>query len=147
MYYAFEHSESNWNLEVLVFEESGKPEYAGENLSEQRKNQQQSCYWTQILSQHKAFGRKCSGEKSSAHRHNALTVNRTLISIECITINNITSITDRHHRNCCFFLYIRTKNKSPLRPVRCRVYAFQCTSVRLRQCLEHFSQEWLLLYV
>ena len=25
MYYAFEHSGSNWNLEVLVFEERGKP--------------------------------------------------------------------------------------------------------------------------
>jgi len=42
MYYAFEHSGSNWNLEVLVFEERGKPEYRGENLSEQRKKQQQT---------------------------------------------------------------------------------------------------------
>ena len=29
-------------LEVLVFEERGKPEYPVENLSEQRKNQQQT---------------------------------------------------------------------------------------------------------
>ena len=28
-------SRSNWNLEVLVFEERGKPEYPGKNLSEQ----------------------------------------------------------------------------------------------------------------
>ena len=29
-------------LEILVFEERGKPEYPGENLLEQRKNQQQT---------------------------------------------------------------------------------------------------------
>ena len=29
------HSRSNWNLEVLVFEERGKPEYPEKNLSEQ----------------------------------------------------------------------------------------------------------------
>ena len=40
--YVFERSGSNWNLEVLVFEERGKPEYPGENLLEQRKNQQQT---------------------------------------------------------------------------------------------------------
>ena len=28
---------SNWNLEVLVFEERGKPEYPEKNLSEQRR--------------------------------------------------------------------------------------------------------------
>ena len=28
---------SNWNLETLVFEERGKPEYAEKNLSEQRR--------------------------------------------------------------------------------------------------------------
>ena len=35
---------SNWNLEVLVFEERGKPEYPEKNLSEQSKgeNQQQT---------------------------------------------------------------------------------------------------------
>ena len=37
MYYAFEQSGLNWNLEVLVFEERVKPEYPGENLSEQRE--------------------------------------------------------------------------------------------------------------
>ena len=43
MYYAFEHSGSNWNLELLVFEERGRPESPGpENLSEQRKSQQQT---------------------------------------------------------------------------------------------------------
>ena len=31
-----EHSGSNWNLEVVVFEEWGKPEYSEKNLSEQR---------------------------------------------------------------------------------------------------------------
>ena len=31
------HSRSNWNLEVLVFEERGKPEYLEKNLSEQRR--------------------------------------------------------------------------------------------------------------
>ena len=31
----FVRSRSNWNLEVLVFEERGKPEYAEKNLSEQ----------------------------------------------------------------------------------------------------------------
>ena len=30
-------SSSNWNLEVLVFEERGKPEYPEKNLSEQRR--------------------------------------------------------------------------------------------------------------
>ena len=30
-------SRSNWNLEMLVFEERGKPEYPEENLSEQRR--------------------------------------------------------------------------------------------------------------
>ena len=35
---------SNWNLEMLVFEERGKPEYPEKNLSEQIKgeNQQQT---------------------------------------------------------------------------------------------------------
>ena len=28
---------SNWNLEMLVFEERGKPEYLEKNLSEQRR--------------------------------------------------------------------------------------------------------------
>ena len=28
---------SNWNLEMLVFEERGKPEYPEKNLSEQRR--------------------------------------------------------------------------------------------------------------
>ena len=28
---------SNWNLELLVFEERGKPEYPEKNLSEQRR--------------------------------------------------------------------------------------------------------------
>ena len=31
------HSSSNWNLEVLVFKERGKPEYPEKNLSEQRR--------------------------------------------------------------------------------------------------------------
>ena len=33
----FEHSGSNWNLEALVFEERGKPEYPEKNLSKQRR--------------------------------------------------------------------------------------------------------------
>ena len=28
---------SNWNLEMLVFEERGRPEYLEKNLSEQRR--------------------------------------------------------------------------------------------------------------
>ena len=35
-------SRSNWNLEILVFEERGKPEYPEKNLSEQGENQQQT---------------------------------------------------------------------------------------------------------
>ena len=35
-------SGSNWNLEMLVFEERGKPEYPGENLSSREENQQQT---------------------------------------------------------------------------------------------------------
>ena len=31
------HSRSNWNLELLVFEETGKPEYPEKNLSEQSR--------------------------------------------------------------------------------------------------------------
>ena len=38
----FVRSRSNWNVEVLVFEESGKPEYPEKNLSEQGRNQQQT---------------------------------------------------------------------------------------------------------
>ena len=39
MYYAFEHSGSNWNLEVLVFEERGRPEYPREtSRSRERTN-------------------------------------------------------------------------------------------------------------
>ena len=30
------HSRSKWNLEMLVFEERGKPEYPEKNVSEQR---------------------------------------------------------------------------------------------------------------
>ena len=30
-------SQSNWNLEMLVFEERGKPDYPEKNLSEQRR--------------------------------------------------------------------------------------------------------------
>ena len=33
-------SRSNWNLEVLVFEEREKPEYPEKNLSEQGREQQ-----------------------------------------------------------------------------------------------------------
>ena len=35
-------SRSNWNLEMLVFEERGKPEYPEKILSEQGENQQQT---------------------------------------------------------------------------------------------------------
>ena len=35
-------SKSNWNLEVLVFEERGKPEYLEKNHLEQGENQQQT---------------------------------------------------------------------------------------------------------
>ena len=35
-------SGSNWNLEVLVFEERGKPEYPEKNLSDENLNQQQT---------------------------------------------------------------------------------------------------------
>ena len=35
-------SRSNLNLEMLVFEERGKPEYPEKNLSEQGENQQQT---------------------------------------------------------------------------------------------------------
>ena len=38
---ALKHSGSNWNLEMLVFEETGKPEYPEKNLSEQREENQQ----------------------------------------------------------------------------------------------------------
>ena len=31
------HSRSNWNLEMLVFEERGKPEYPEKNLPEQSR--------------------------------------------------------------------------------------------------------------
>ena len=34
---------SNWNLEVLVFEERGKPEYLEKNLSLQRREPTQGC--------------------------------------------------------------------------------------------------------
>ena len=34
------HSSSNWNLELLVFEEMEKPEFPEENLSQQGENQQ-----------------------------------------------------------------------------------------------------------
>ena len=36
------NSGSNWNLEMLVFEERGKPEYPEKKLSEQGENQQQT---------------------------------------------------------------------------------------------------------
>ena len=44
MYQTSEDSGSNWNLEVLAFEERGKPEYPEKNLSEKRReeNQQQT---------------------------------------------------------------------------------------------------------
>jgi len=35
-------STSIWNLEMLVFEERGKPDFPEENLSEQGRNQQQT---------------------------------------------------------------------------------------------------------
>ena len=35
-------SRSNWNFEMLAFEERGKPEYPEKNLSEQGENQQQT---------------------------------------------------------------------------------------------------------
>ena len=35
-------SGSNWNLEMLVFEERGKPEYPEKNLSSRDENQQQT---------------------------------------------------------------------------------------------------------
>jgi len=44
-----EHSGSNWNLEVLVFEERGKPDYPGKNLSELRTNQQHLAHiWSEL---------------------------------------------------------------------------------------------------
>ena len=33
---------SNWNLEMLVLEERGKPEYPEKNLSSKEENQQQT---------------------------------------------------------------------------------------------------------
>ena len=36
MVFCLPYSWSNWNLEMLVFEERGKPEYPEKNLSEQR---------------------------------------------------------------------------------------------------------------
>ena len=36
------NSRSNWNLEMLVFEERGKPEYLEKNLLEQGRDQQQT---------------------------------------------------------------------------------------------------------
>ena len=35
-------SRSNWNLEMLVFMEGGKPEYPGKNLRSKDENQQQT---------------------------------------------------------------------------------------------------------
>ena len=35
---------SNWNLEMLVFEERGRPEYPEKNFSEQREDQQQTLF-------------------------------------------------------------------------------------------------------
>ena len=32
-----DNSRSNWNLEMLVFEERGKPKYPEKNLAEQRR--------------------------------------------------------------------------------------------------------------
>ena len=40
---------SNWNLEVLVFEERGKPEYLQKNLSEQGREPTTNVNLTQIL--------------------------------------------------------------------------------------------------
>ena len=41
-YSSTEISRSNWNLEMLVFEERGKPEYPGENFLSREENQQQT---------------------------------------------------------------------------------------------------------
>ena len=41
-YSSTEISGLNWNLEMLVFEEMGKPEYPGKNLSSREENQQQT---------------------------------------------------------------------------------------------------------
>ena len=47
-------SRSNWNLEMLVFEERGKPEYPEKNLSEQGRelttiNGHNSCLFLIVL--------------------------------------------------------------------------------------------------
>ena len=57
-------SGSNWNLEMLVFEERGKPEYLEKNLSSREENQEQTQPTYGIESENRSraalVGGKCS---------------------------------------------------------------------------------------
>ena len=66
-----DNSRSNWNLEMLVFEERGKPEYLEKNLSEQRTNNK--------LNPHMTLG---PGIKPGMHWWEASTLT-TAISLLC----------------------------------------------------------------
>ena len=46
----FDNSRSNWNLEMLVSEERGKPEYPEKNLSEQGREPTNSTHISAVAS-------------------------------------------------------------------------------------------------
>ena len=64
-------SRSNWNLEVLVFEERGKPDYSEKNLSEQGRepttNSTHRWRWRQDLNPGHVGGRRVLSQLQHSH--------------------------------------------------------------------------------
>ena len=63
-YWSTEISGSNWNLEMLVFEERGKPEYPGKNFSSREENQQQTQPTYGVESENRSRATMVGGECS-----------------------------------------------------------------------------------
>ena len=57
-------SGSNWNLEMLVFEEKGKPEYREKNRSQQGENQQQTQHAYDAGSENRTQATLVGGKRS-----------------------------------------------------------------------------------
>ena len=57
-------SGSNWNLEMLVFEERGKPEYPEKNLSEQRREPTTTTIMVEIMGKVRVQGTSSFDKRS-----------------------------------------------------------------------------------
>ena len=85
-------SGSNWNLEMLVFEERGKPDYLEKNLSSREENQQQTQPTYGVESWNRSRATLVGGECPHHHtipapsKLSKLTINEVRILNKCLNI-------------------------------------------------------------